>query len=283
MKSVRAKAWCFTNNNPDGDKELYINIECKYIIVGDEHKTVGTHHHQGYIYFNKSISFNTVKKILPNGCHIEKANGSPKQASNYCKKECILYEAGELPIQGKRNDIHTVKELINENKHMSDIIDNIDSYQAIKCAELILKYKEIPRKEPPTVYWFYGKTGLGKTRLAIEMCTITPWISSKDLKWWCGYDRHENIIIDDFRADFCTFHELLRILDRYPYRVQTKGGSRELVAKNIFITSAYPPSDIYIHCGERVDQLLRRITHIRDFNTEPYRSECNEVKGNTTP
>jgi len=96
------------------------------------------------------------------------------------------------------------------------------------------------------------------------MCT-NPWISGKNLKWWEGYDKHEDVIFDDFRNDFCTFHELLRILDRYPYKIECKGGSRELLAKRIFITCPFSPHDAYPSSCEDIQQLIRRITKIEKF------------------
>jgi len=275
----RARGWCFTLNNPSEKEgvemspqnyiDVYQNMpNVAYIVVGDEVAKTGTPHHQGYVYFKNPVRFDTVKEYLPKGCHIEQARGTSKQASVYCKKEKILFEYGECPSQGKRNDISVVKGMVNSGAKMAEIIDAVDSYQAIKCAELILKYKEMERSWVPLVYWFWGPTGTGKTRTAFEMCE-DPWVSGRDLKWWNGYDAHEDVILDDFRGDFCTFHELLRILDRYPYRVETKGGSRSLLAKRIIITSAMPPEICYYGVNERIDQLLRRITEIREFSKQP--------------
>jgi len=83
-------------------------------------------------------------------------------------------------------------------------------------------------------------------------------------KWWEGYDAHENVIIDDMRGDFCKFHELLRMLDRYAYRIETKGGSRQFRAKTIIITSCYSPTEMF-DTREDIQQLLRRIDEIKVF------------------
>lgn len=262
----KARSWCFTLNNPSLKEGVYQNMpNVAYIIVGDEIGESGTPHHQGYVYFTNAISFKSVKKLLPEGCHIEQARGSPEQASIYCKKTKILYEHGNLPKQGKRNDIVIIKELINTDKNMNNIIDEINSYQALKCAEMIFKYREKKRNWKPTVSWFWGSSGTGKTKTAFEILP-NAWVSGKNLKWWDGYDAHDDVIIDDFRGDFCTFHELLRILDRYPYRIETKGGSRELLAKRIIITAPLQPTDLYPSCGEQMEQLLRRIDEIKYFD-----------------
>lgn len=261
----RSRSYCFTLNNPCGGAELYNVIDkISYIVVGDEVGESGTKHHQGYVRFTSAVSFNVAKKRLPEGCHIEVAKGSPQQNAEYCTKEKLLYTIGDCPKQGKRTDLDTVRELIANGKGMRTICDEVTSFQSLRGAELMLKYKESVRDWVPNVYWLWGDTGTGKTRTAYEEST-DPWISGKSLRWWEGYDAHEDVIIDDFRGDFCTFHELLRILDRTPYRVEHKGGSRQLLARNIWITSPYPPERVY-NTVENVDQLLRRITEIRCLN-----------------
>lgn len=264
-KGKRARGWCFTANNPNDDayRDIYDALECVYLIVGGELSSTGTPHHQGYVYFKNAVRFETVKTKLPEGSHIEWARGTPEENEMYCGKETIFYKKGVLPVKGKRKDIDHVREMLGEGKRMADICDEAGSYQAIRCAELILKYKEPSRNWLPEVLWFWGPTGSGKTRTAFELAP-GAWVSGKNLKWWDAYDAHEDVIIDDFRGDFCTFHELLRILDRYPYRVECKGGSRQLLAKRIIITAPFPPERAY-RTLEATGQLLRRISEIREF------------------
>lgn len=79
------------------------------------------------------------------------------------------------------------------------------------------------------------------------------------------------MVIDDFRADFCKFHVLLRLLDKYPYVVEVKGGSRQWLAEEIFITAPMHPRDAYAHrSDEDIKQLLRRITTITHFTDNPF-------------
>jgi len=276
-KSKKSAGYCFTLNNPTGE-EVW-NGKWIYIIRGNEiAPETGTPHIQGYVYYKSEVSFKSVKKQLPEGAHIEATKGSPQQNITYCKKGGSFIETGEPPKQGKRNDIKAVKAIIADGGGMRDVIDATNSYQAMRCAELILKYKEPARNFKPEVFWFWGETGTGKTR---EACELAPnaWLSARNLKWWEGYDAHEDVIFDDFRGDFCTFHELLRILDRYEYRVEVKGGSRQLLAKRIFITCPYPPERTYAS-REDVGQLLRRIDHTKYFGGDVLAEKSG---GNTMP
>ena len=64
----------------------------------------------------------------------------------------------------------------------------------------------------------------------------------------------------------CTFSELLRLLDRYPMQVETKGGSVAFNSPLIIITAPQSPMDMWSgRTQEDLQQLLRRITEVRFF------------------
>lgn len=263
-----SRAWCFTLNNPTEDDWTVLNNitldQVRYLIVGDEVGEKGTPHCQGYVYFENKKSFNQVKDLLPKGVHLEKSKGSAAQNQKYCSKEQTKIELGVCPQQGKRKDIDVIRDLIRDGKRLREIVEVASSYQAIRTAEKIFEHKENKRHWPTEVYWYHGPTGSGKSRKAFEVAP-DAWISGESLKWWQGYDGHEDVILDDFRADSCKLHTLLRILDRYPYTVEVKGGSRQLLAKRIFITTPKCPQETYYNCDENIAQLLRRITKIEKF------------------
>ena len=280
---ARSRAWCFTTFECTKESETLINsIDCVYIIVGDETcPSTDKKHWQGYLTFKHPQRFAGVQKMLPQGSHIEAAIASAIKNKAYCSKENILLEHGEIPMQGKRTDILRIRECLETGGNMRDVVCTATNLQGIRIGEKILEYTERKRDFAPTVKWFWGPTASGKTRAAnVEL--PEAWWSGKDLKWWQGYDAHEDIIIDDFRGSFCTFHELLRILDRYPYSIEVKGGSRQLLAKNIIITSPYPPTKVYNKNPEEIGQLIRRIDVITEFETGTKVIDT-EVGGNTVP
>lgn len=292
----RFRNWCFTfNNYSDIDYEnLLKDLEakrCTYYIIGKEVGEKGTPHLQGYCCFQDAKTESAVYLTSSRRIHWEDRK-APDHASaiEYCKKEGNFIEWGKKPAckAGKRTDIDAVKEIVKNGGGMSEIVDVASSYQGMRMGELMLKYKEKKRNWKTKVYWFWGPTGTGKTRYARELLP-DAWMSLKNLKWWEGYDAQEGVIVDDFRKDFCTFHELLRILDRYEYRVETKGGSRQLLAKYIIFTCPSHPVDLYNGRSEEdINQLLRRIDEIwycdlkgwtiSDGNTV----HSTEVGGNTS-
>jgi len=270
------KYWVFTDFELNED---YSFLEADYVIYGVEVcPETGRKHHQGYAEFKTNRKLKRLKSLGPNKFHWETRKGSQSDAVAYSMKDGVWFQFGELKIgkQGKRTDLEEVRQLVKGGAGMKDIVEVANSFQAIRMAEVYLKYNEIQRDWAPEVHWLWGPTGSGKTRKAVEMAGADYWISARNLKWWEGYDAHKTVIIDDFRKDFCTFHELLRILDRYPYRLEVKGASRQLLAKVIIITSCYPPDQVY-ETREDVAQLLRRINFISEMRLE------TEVGGNTKP
>ncbi len=251
------------------DEDYLGKLDYQYLCYGLETcPETGKQHLQGYIYFKNAKSFRAVKKLLPQA-HLERSNGSTEDNVKYCSKEGKFKEFGDRPKQGARNDINEIKEKITTGQYnMRDIVATATSYQSIRMAEVQLKYFEPPRNEKTEVLWFFGETGTGKTRDATEMCE-DPYICMEDNKWWEGYDGHEDVIIDDYRKDFCKFRTLLRILDRYEHRVECKGGSRQLRAKRIIITSSKSPREIWENrVDEDLQQLFRRISIVRYYRKD---------------
>lgn len=259
----RNRSYCFTINNYTDEDIADIKTlseQSSYLIVGKEIGDNGTPHFQGFVYFKDAKTFTSVKKKLPRA-HIEASKGSPLDNQRYCSKQEVYLEVGILPKQGERTDIEkTIAELQN-GANMRGIVNTARNIQNVKMAEIWLKYNEEKRDWKPQVRWYHGSTGSGKTRQAREWLADDIYTCLDTIKWWEGYDKHENILIDDFRKDWCKFHQLLKLLDRYEYKVETKGGSRQLLAKKIAITAPYHPSVIY-QTREDVQQLLRRIDEI---------------------
>lgn len=261
----------------------FLQANCKYYAYGLETcPNTQRLHWQGFCVFKTSrTKGGTINKTKHIGCHWEEMRKSIAANEKYCSKEGQYTEWGEKPQQGKRNDIISIRETLAETGKIESVIDQCTNVQQIRFAELYLKYREPKRTWKPNVYWFWGRTGAGKTRMAKELFP-NAYISSRNLKWWEGYDGHEDVIIDDFRADFCTFHELLRLLDWGEFRVEVKGASRQLLARNMVITSCYHPDRVY-NTREDIDQLIRRIDLIEYFSTDgaeeqEQRSGCNTGK-----
>lgn len=277
-KQQQIRAFCFTINNYSSDEwanlpKLYEEGYCKYLVAGKEiGEECKTPHIQGYVYFNgRGYSMKSAHKLpgLARAALLQ-AKGTPQQNQSYCTKQGDYIELGEKPAgQGKRTDIDQIKEIVKSGGNMRQIIDKSVSYQCLKTGELLLKYQKAPERPHVKVYWYYGPSGTGKTTTARAEAGEDYWISSDDLKYWDDYDGQRNVIIDDYRTDFCTFHKLLRILDKQPYKCNTKHGHRALYADNIWVTAPKHPEEMWAsRTPEQLFQLTRRISVIREFKPE---------------
>lgn len=257
----RNRRFTFTWNNYTEDSLGKLkSLKCKHMVVGQETGELGTDHYQGYIEFKEAKTLKSVIKKLK-GCHIEIAKGSAMQNKEYCSKENMVYTFGEPYQQGKRNDLKDLHSKVKAGESIRNMLNNDDikNYQGLKTAEALMKYVEPCRTEPPKVIWRYGESGVGKTKWVYE--NYTEVFVPTSFKWWEGYDGHEVVLLDEIRGDFCKYHEILKLLDRYPYRVECKGGSRQLLCKTIIITSNRHPSCVW-NTMEDSKQLLRRIHEI---------------------
>jgi len=270
--SARSRNWCFTLNNyteDDFTRLTTVNAQVRYIIagreVGSEHNTS---HLQGYIIFHNTKTLAQAKAFISDRAHIEVPKGTFAENRAYCTKDNDFKEVGEPPKDAKRTDLEIIKKAINQDhKGIAEVMEMATSYQSIKLAEALYKYQKQPPPFKRTIKWFWGRTGTGKTRSAVEEAAGDFYITTDTLKWWDGYIGQKVVIVDDLRPGMIEFNVLLRLLDRYPVRLQVKGASFWMPPSTdtIIITSSLSPA--LFQCGmEDSQQLLRRIDEVREFN-----------------
>ena len=264
----RSRNYCFTSFEDDPPT---LQDGIKYLCYGKERcPKSGKLHWQGYVEFSDAISLTGAKRRLASpAAHLERRKGTAVEARDYCKKEGEFKEFGTISRQGKRSDLEAVRAAITDGTGMRGVIESGVSYQCIRYAEKYLTYMEPMRETVPTVLWYWGPTGTGKTRAACaEAAERFPgdvYWTNGGVQWWDGYDAHKAVIFDDFRPEWCKLPFLLRLLDRYPMRIPYKGGFRAWTCDYIYITCPEPPSMCYLDTPEANAQLVRRITEIKEF------------------
>ncbi|AGC84158.1 putative replication-associated protein 2 [Cyclovirus roach] len=119
-----------------------------------------------------------------------------------------------------------------------------------------------PRTFKTFVYYYWGPTGTGKSRRSLmEATSIEGGIYYKPRgEWWDGYHQQDNVIIDDFYG-WIKWDELLKICDRYPYKVPVKGGYEEFTSRRIWITSNVDTDMLYKFTNYDPAPFERRITN----------------------
>lgn len=278
-KDIKSRRYCYTiHNYTKKDLRRFHKLaEClekhRYICYGLEvAPDTGTPHIQGYIELNSAQRlsylhnyFNFTRNGEMLKFHIDIANGTAEQNRKYTSKENDFYEFGEPTKQGERNDLREIKEKIKENpKELKSVIDELgNNYQQLKYAEALPKYYLSPRdpNNPPTVYWIFGSTGIGKTRLVSQTFPDTCFVSSYK---WLGtdYNQNECFLLDDFRQDEIPFNTLLKITDRYPFTLEFKGSQIPLNSPFIIFTSPKSIEQTFTTTTEDLKQLQRRIIQI---------------------
>lgn len=262
----RFRAWCFTVNNPsDLEKtqlrELGTNDDVRYILLGFEIGAQLTPHVQGYVEFKKAMTMTAVKALMPRA-HLENRRGTQAQATAYCKKDGVFQEFGECAKQGSRTDITDFLDTVRRGATTGELAEDhpVEFVKYCKAAELLRGSLGHPRTTKTEVSWYHGATGCGKTRKAFEENAGAYFKDMSEGKWWDGYLQQSCVILDDMRRDTFKFHELLRLFDRYPLRIQYKGGSTEFNSQKIVVTSCMTPDDMYNgRSDEDINQLIRRI------------------------
>jgi len=292
---MTARHWCITSfQTPlleQYDPELYAahfdefpNIN--YLIFQlEKAPTTDQVHLQGYIEYKKPVRMGTVKATFEdNTAHIEKRIGTREQCITYCKKEESRLENTE-PFQygichqqqGQRNDLEAACTLLKRSLDIKDLVDEmpglyIKYHRGFEKMVSVLKEK---RTWKTMVFVVWGEPGSGKTRSAYEWNPDAYFLQRGNGKnlWFDGYYDQTCVIIDDF-YNTIPYDTMLRLCDRYPCRVECKGGSTEFLAQKLIITTNLNPNDIYPNAGNNVDAFWRRVDRVIYYKDDiPYLSD----------
>lgn len=267
------------NNYTDEDVEKFKSWcaqRTRYSAVGREVGKQGTPHLQGFHQTSGNLNFKAFKTKF-NSVHVQPV-GVDNGASQYPFKEGNLaFEVGEFEEKkpGKRTDLESVAKMAASGCTMREIADvaptAIVQYGAGLNRLLSLYEKPRDRTIPKRVCVLFGATGTGKTRRVYDWMDaqhpgqeLYLWEPSSE-KWFDGYSGHKHVLFDEFRGQL-PLGMLLRLLDRYPCRVQYKGGSCQFVPDYVYITSPKSPTQWYNDFQyDRIDQLMRRIEYSREI------------------
>lgn len=259
-----------------GEERPVIGDPCIFLVgQREECPSTGKKHWQFYAEFNKSIRAKAAAKALNvEGAHMEpKRYGKGEWMANYCQKgrtkvEGTEFEEGKMSKQGERTDLQNVVDMIKNKKTIQEISEEHPE-TFIKFHRGIVALKESGEtkrdwKMEVSIYW--GKPGTGKTRKAYEDNKKSVFLKPLS-KWWDGYEGQKTVIIDDFDPNTMdwSFDYLLRLLDRYPMRVEMKGSSTEFRSKKIIFTSNFNP-DYWFQTKSNRDAFFRRIDEIKCFD-----------------
>lgn len=271
----QARSWMFTLNNPTEDDEFALDAmgddpTTRYLVYQlEKAPSTETRHYQGYVEFTKPKRFAAVNKLVSRA-HWEPRRGSRDQAREYCMKEDTRiegpFEYGEwIKGRGHRTDLKEVADMVQSGCSIYDIANEYpETY--MKFYRGIERFASLQKKEKivPFVVVLWGKPGSGKTRLVHDnFDNVYTVPDTASFTHFTGYYGQEYVLFDDFYGGI-KYSEMLRLLDRYPYDVNTKGGTTFWNPEIIMITSNQHPDEWYPNILD-TSALKRRIHKIYEI------------------
>lgn len=246
-------------------------------------------HWQIYIENPTPIQFKTLQsKFSKKAIHIERRQGTKKQAYDYVTKEStsqgVRIQNGEIDFEsdkGKRSDLQNIQD---------DILSGMTENEVYKKYPVSSRYMAYVRKLREIyledtfgkslrlnlkVIYIYGKSGVGKTRFVYDkfgydnVYRINDYIHPFD-----NYLSQSVICFDEFRSQI-NIELMLTLLDIYPVQLPARFSNKWCCADKIYILSNLPLEKqyevapdwrgVYHTTYEQHEAFLRRISEVYEM------------------
>lgn len=288
---MTSRRWCFTSFLLDTEERLQNGFANGDIIryVGQRELCPDTtrSHFQGYCVLSKPCRFAGLKKLFGDpGLHCEVPKGSEESNVAYCSKEATrlpganpVREGDFKTTQGKRTDLEAVRTLlINGANELQIADDNFGVW--VRYHRAFNRYRQLlgsPRQHEMVVNVRWGETGTGKTRGVYDefgvggVYSLSQPNSERGAIWFDGYTGQKVILIDEFYG-WLPISFILKLMDRYPMKVQTKGGFQDLLdtTTHVIITANTSWETWYNwdeYDAELKKAFKRRLSNVQHFIT----------------
>ena len=278
-----------------------------YIMAEEVGERCGTKHIQGAVYFKSAKTFPAAMKKMHPTIHWEPfisdcqhnrdyclkgemakcewdrivriEKGDPRNHPDYGKNLKLHEEWGRMPQQGARADLEELRDEIMAGKRFEEILVErptaVHQYGRTIVPLCTVASRLNEKMWEPECEWHYGSSGAGKTHVWKSQWKrpgTGRWIKLnradwKEHKWFEGYDRHENVVINEFRGEV-NYDELLEWLEDAPHDVPVRGkGPVPFVPNKIIITSRKSPAETFWKTNENdcLYQLTRRKIRIFEW------------------
>jgi len=250
-------------------------------------KERGTEHLQVYVVTKDQRTRTWLQKELFKGAW-DLRMGTHDQARDYCMKNDTRvngpWEVGSYDPsvetnkargqRGGKQKAANVAEMVDRIKQGAtdrEILDEFPQFsttmgKGIERVRLILAQDQ--RRTEPYCVVFHGPTGTGKSHRANAIMKNNGggFIFRKGNSgnmWADGYDplRHPVVIFDEMDGAFMSYRQLLRVCDKWPLVLDTKGGAINFTPKIIIFTSSKHPKDWYsVESVPDTTEMMRRLS-----------------------
>lgn len=297
----RSRKWLLTINNPVENgcthdlikRQLSMIKNLDYWCLCDEiGKKSGVYHTHLFLYRQNAMRFSQLKKLFP-AAHIDYCRGTAAENRAYCRKEGkyagslkeetnlkdTFEESGDMPLerQGQRNDLidlyDMIKaglsnyEILEDNPQYMLNLDKIDGCRHVVNSEM---YRTTFREM--SVSYYYGKTGMGKTRSVMEKFGYENVYRVTDYKYpFDNYKGQKIMVFEEFHTSF-RIQDMLNYLDGYPLDLPSRYNNKVACYDTVYILSNTPLEKQYWNVQKEYpdtwEAFLRRIHKVKVFRED---------------
>ena len=166
-----------------------------------------------------------------------------------------------LKGKGTRSDLNAVNKAIDEGMTMAEIAVQFPN-QFVRCHRGLEKRIFTLRSNQAKAashkklcFLLFGPSGTGKTTDVLERTFPEQYGFKRDVfivdasagkLWFDGYNFEKVLLIDELTPNQLSHTTLCRLLDDTYYRGEIKQGHTTTNFQYIFITSNYPPSELFV-------------------------------------
>lgn len=329
FKNEPSKSWFCEFNNPelhgfDGTPEEIVDKIIEIWTKDNPQRTCavaycisakGLKHLHCVLEDKKSIRFSGIKKLF-HGMNIVPTKGNKQQADDYINKRNKYAEKGEKVLlikyhgeiqgrQGKRNDIETIEEFIQQGLTPNEIFDISLAYRKFekitRDAYYRKRFKETPPKREISVYWHFGLSGTGKSYTYINLVEKYGeeniyMVSEYTNGFVDKYNGEPILFMDELRNESLPYTLLLTIIGGYKSQIHSRYTNSYCLWNEVHITSIFPPDEMYkqmyLYKNDTYEQLERRITFViyhykengkfltKEMTMEEYKKHTDLIKDN---
>ena len=297
---TQSRKWLLTFNNPEKYGYDHDNIRAalstiknlEYWCMCDEIGEKGTYHTHLFLYRSTSMRFCRLKSVFPTA-HIDYCRGSTQENRDYVRKEGkhkgtdkeetnlpdTFEEFGECPNEepGKRNDLNELYGLIRDGFSDYDILEMNPKYMLqlnkIERCRQVVREEEFKNKfRKLTVEYWFGDTGLGKTRTVMDRYGYENVYRVTDYKYpFDGYKGQDVLVFEEFYNSI-RIQEMLTYLDGYPLDLPCRYANKTACYTKVYILSNVPFDEQYREIfrdnRKTFDAFCRRISCIKEFTKD---------------
>lgn len=234
-------------------------------------------HWQGYVQFRNPTRLRAAQQSVGDPvCHMERSlAANAPQAIAYCQKVASRVPGtesisqGTPSTQGQRTDLSKLALLVLDSTPMREIAlmhpaEYVKYHRGLSALASMTSSVSRISDQRTIVVLITGDTGLGKSWYAHSKWPDSFVLIDHPRLWADGYSGESTILMDEF-CGVAPLPVLLRLMDRYCTRLETKGGWVTIASpRTVVMTSNLDLGQMYPG-HPQWNCLDRRVTHIIRF------------------